>query len=296
MSAEPIEELATGHTLVEGPVWDERRGLIFSDVHAGGAYALDPATKTVTEVIAHRRGMGGLALHAADGLVVSGRNISFKPDGGGATVVLLAGDDATARVGFNDITTDAVGRVYAGSLAASPFDAPAGDAALAGALHLIDLDGSARIVAEDVRLTNGLGFSPDGRTLYHSDTLRGALFCYAVEPNGDLGPKREFAQMPSGAPDGLVVSADGAVWVALAGGGKGVAVFETNGALRDKIEIPLPMCTSVCFGGADLRDLYIVTGSDGAPTENSGTIYRYRSPVAGLPVAPARVALPQPTE
>jgi sugar lactone lactonase YvrE len=284
-----MRALATGYGLIEGPVWHDERGLLFSDVLFGGVYALglDGAVSTVFE---HRRGIGGMALHVAGGLVVSGRNVSFKPFGGGATVTLLDSDPQHDNVGYNDLTTDAQGRIYAGSLGASPVFAD-GREPQPGNLYLLDLDGSARIVARDVRLTNGLGFSPDGRTLYHSDSRRNAVFCYTVARDGSLGEKRPFAQVSGGAPDGLVVSEDGAVWVAVAGG-HGVAVFAVDGKQRDFIEIPQPMCTSVCFGGDDLRDLYIVSGSTGADSERAGSVFRHRSDVAGLPVAPARVALP----
>jgi D-xylonolactonase len=67
-------------------------------------------------------------------------------------------------------------------------------------------------------------------------------------------------------------------------------VFEPDGAHRQDIQVPRPMVTSLCFGG-DLRDLYIVTGSEGGPSEACGGIYRTRTPVAGLPLAPARVAI-----
>ncbi|NIP14706.1 MAG: SMP-30/gluconolactonase/LRE family protein, partial [Pseudomonadales bacterium] len=100
-----------------------------------------------------------------------------------------------------------------------------------------------------------------------------------------------FVGTDQGAPDGLAVSRDGAVWVALAGGGHGVAVYDPSGQQRDFIEIPLPMCTSVCFGGEELTDLYIVSGSAGAESDRAGAIFRVRVDVAGLPVAPARVRL-----
>ena len=158
-------------------------------------------------------------------------------------------------------------------------------------LYLIDLDGSTRVVGEDVRLTNGLGFSPDGKTLYHSDSLRRAVCCYSVEADGSLGPKQTFVTTEKGVPDGLVVSEDGAVWVALAGGGKGVAVFNADGSQREHIEIPHPMCTSVCFGGDDLQDLYIVSGSEGLEGDRSGGVFKVRTEVAGLSVPDARVAL-----
>ncbi|MGI9325565.1 MAG: SMP-30/gluconolactonase/LRE family protein [Pseudomonadales bacterium] len=285
-----MEQLAEGYGLIEGPVWDPQRGLLFSDVLNGGVFALDHsgAIKTLFE---HRRGIGGMSLHESEGLIVSGRNIGFKPFGGGPTLTLLERDESAGLVGFNDITTDAKGRIYAGSLGSSPvFDD--GRAPQAGDLYLIDLDGSVRMVARDIQLTNGLGFSPDGKTLYHSDSGRRAVCCYAVQANGDLGDKQIFAKSDKGVPDGLAVSEDGAVWVALAGGGHGVEVYNADGSLRQFIEIPLPMCTSVCFGGADLKELFIVSGSDGAPSDRAGAVYRLPVSVAGVPVACARVALP----
>ena len=282
-----MEALTEGYGLIEGPVWVAGRGLMFSDVLFGGVYCL-ASDGGVSEVFAHRRGIGGMSLHANDGLVVSGRNIGYKSFAGGDTVTLLERDEEAGLVGFNDITTDGSGRIYAGGLGSSPvFDD--GKEPTSGNLYLIDLDGSSRVVAEDIRLTNGLGFSPDGRTLYHSDSLRRAVCCYAVAADGALGAKETFAITDSGVPDGLVVSTDGAVWVALAGGGKGVAVFSADGNLREHIEIPHPMCTSVCFGGDDLQDLYIVSGSEGLDGDKQGGVFKVRTEVAGVAVSPARV-------
>jgi gluconolactonase len=143
-----------------------------------------------------------------------------------------------------------------------------------------------------VLLTNGLAFAPDGRTLYHADSRRGTVFRYTVAADGTLGPKTPFIETARGVPDGLVVSADGTLWVALAFGGHGVGVYAADGSEQDFIEIAAPMCTSVCFGGADLEDLYIVTGSDGSDSDRGGGVYTVRTAVAGLPVATARVVLP----
>jgi len=283
------ELLCDGYGLIEGPVWDPTRGLIFSDVVHGGVYCLDDQ-RNVTTVFEHRRGIGGMALHERGGLIVSGRNIAFKSFVGGDTVTVFDHDPENGRVGFNDITTDSVGRIYAGSLGSSPvFDD--GLEPRAGDLYLIDIDGSARIVAPEVMLTNGLGFSPDGRTLYHSDSRRNAVFCYQVEDDGSLGEKTRFVEPQRGLPDGLVVSEDGAVWVALADGGHGVAVYGADGVEQGFVEIATPMCTSVCFGGEDRKDLYVVSGSEGTGSERGGGIYHLRTEVAGLPVATARVAL-----
>lgn len=281
--------LASGYGLVEGPVWDDQRGLLFSDVLGGGVFVL-AADGTVGTLLPHRRGIGGMAQHAEGGLVVSGREISFKPYAGGATVQLLDRDPDHGNVGYNDLTTDARGRVYAGSLGNSPVFAD-GRGAADGALHLIDVDGSARQVADGIGVTNGLAFSPDGRRLYHADSRVRTVWMYDVADNGDLSPKRPFVTTRTGVPDGLAVATDGSVWVALAGGGHGVAVFSATGAAQQFLRIPVPMCTSLCFGGRDLKDLYIVSGSDGSGSEKGGGVYRVRVDVAGLPVPVARVRL-----
>jgi len=282
-----MEKLIDGYGLIEGPVWDPARGLIFSDVINGGAVCLSDDGK-VTPVIEHRRGMGGMALHADGGMIVSGRNISHKPAGNGETTVLLADDPDNGRVGFNDLTTDATGRIYAGSLGFRPVGAD--DEPKPGDLWCIDLDGSARVVGHDVMLTNGLGFSPDGHTLYHSESLRNIVRAYDVHDNGDLSPHRTFATVEPGVPDGLAVAEDGSVWVAVAHGSR-VHVFNQDGSTRTEIPCPLPMVTSLCFGGKDLRTLYVVTGSGDSGREDAGTVYRMPVDVAGLPVPLARTRL-----
>ena len=284
-----MKKVAQGYGLVEGPLWDNERGLIFSDVLHGGVFAVKD-TYEVSKIFAHRRGIGGIALHTDNGLIVSGRNVSFKPFDGGETVILLDRDEGAGIVGYNDLTTDSVGRIYVGSLGSSPvFDD--GREPQAGDLYLIDLDGHSSKVAEDIMLTNGLAFSPDGKTLYHSDSSRKVVNRYDVHEDGLLGAKQIFAELETGVPDGLVVSEDGSVWVALARGGHGVAVFDSNGSLTAIIEIPQPMCTSVCFGGVDLKTLYIVSGSEGMDSDKAGAVYSMATDVAGCAVAPARVKL-----
>lgn len=281
-----MEQLVTGYGLVEGPVWQGGRGLYFSDVLNGGVYLLSPAGEVHT-AIPHRRGIGGMALHQENGLVVGGRNIAYKSLDGERTVVLLDNDVTPDTVGFNDLTTDAAGRVYVGSLAFRVF---AGDAPKPGHLHVIDLDGSVRTIADGIMLTNGLGLSPDGRRLYHCDAHADLVRVYDVNDDGSVSQWRLFTRLAAGTPDGMAVAADGSVWVALAHGGC-VAVFDPDGTERTRLQVPLPMVTSVCFGGDELRDLYVVTGSRGGPSDNCGTVYRTRVEVPGVPLAPARMAL-----
>lgn len=281
-----MEEIATGYGLIEGPVWDASQGLYFSDVINGGVFLLNQSDK-ISEVIPKRRGVGGMALHAAGGLVVGGRDIAYVSLTDGTSHTFLDQAAADNATGFNDLTTDRHGRVYVGSLAFKVF---AKEPPAPGNLYMIDLDGSTKKVSDGIMLTNGLGFSPDGSRLYHSDARGQVVRVYNVSDDGTLSPWQEFTSLGAdGVADGLKVASDGSVWVADAHGGR-VAVHNEDGSHREDIEVPLPMVTSLCFGGSDLRDLYIVTGSRGGPRENCGTVFRMRVDIPGLPLAPAQVA------
>lgn len=283
-----MQEVATGYGLIEGPVWDAAKGLYFSDVTGGGIFLLDRRGQ-ISTAVDKRRGVGGMALHAAGGLVAGGREIAWIGEGGVPPRTLLDASGADGAIGFNDLTTDQAGRVYVGSLAFKVFG---GEPMKPGNLYCLNLDGQARKVSDGVLLTNGLGFSPDGKRLYHSDARRQMVRVYDVAADGALGHWRCFCAMGEGrVPDGLKVAMDGSVWVADAHGGR-VAVFEPDGRHRMDLPVVLPMVTSLCFGGDDLKDLYVVTGSRGGPNQNCGTIYRTRVDVAGVPVPPARVRLP----
>ena len=281
-----MEELATGYSLIEGPVWDDERGLIYSDVWNGGIRALG-ADGEISMVVSKRRGVGGMAPHAAGGLVIGGREIIYEGFDGTGSAILLTPEVSGVAVGFNDLTTDMAGRIWVGSLGFRVF---AGEEMRPGHLHVIDLDGSVRTVSDGIILTNGMGFSRDGKILYHCDARADLIRAYDITGDAEVAGWTTFATVSNGIPDGMAVAEDGSVWVAMANGGR-VSVFEADGSLRTELPVPLPMVTSVCFGGADLRDLYVVTGSRGGPRENCGTIYRTRVEVPGLPIAPAQVAL-----
>ena len=139
-------ELATGYGLIEGPVWDPAKGLYFSDVLGGGIYLLD-RTGEVSQAVPKRRGVGGLALHAEGGLVAGGRDIVHVSLADYSMRVLLAHTAAHGAVGFNDLATDARGRVYVGSIAFAVFRA---EEMKPGNLYVIDGDGKARWISEGV--------------------------------------------------------------------------------------------------------------------------------------------------
>src|SRR5919206_5315099 len=111
-----MEQIASGYVLAEAPVATEDGGVLFSDALGGGVYRWSAKTGQVETVIAKRRGVGGMALHAGGGVVVSGRDVSHVTDAG--TQVLFADEDAA---GFNDLAVDPDGRVVVGVLRFHPF-------------------------------------------------------------------------------------------------------------------------------------------------------------------------------
>jgi D-xylonolactonase len=277
-----MERLLTGFRLIEGPTIEPDGALLFSDTVTGGVRRLRP-DGGVDDVIEHRKGIGGIAIHGDGGHVVSGRNVSWKRDTG-ETIVLL--DRRHEGMSFNDLCTDPEGRIYVGSLEFDPLDS--GSPRSSGELFLIDLDGTVRVVAGDVELTNGLGVSPDGTALYHSDTEANAVWQYDRAPDGSLSNRRALYQVAGKQPDGLAIAADGSVWVAMADSAEVIGIAPSGDVIRT-IEVEVPMVTSVCFGGAELDQLYIVTGDRGAPFDIGGGVYRIAAPSPGLPVPLARV-------
>ena len=275
-----LETLATGYGLVEGPRVDSEDRLYFSDARDGGVYRRDPDGGIET-IVPKRRGVGGIALHRDGGIVISGRDICHVRDGESRTVLRLEGVP-----GFNDLFTDHTGRVLVGSQRFDPF--AAGNEAVPGELYRIGSGGDCEQLYADVALTNGIGFSPDGRRLYHSDSVRNHIILHDVEADGRVSNRRVLAKTEGGAPDGLAVDEAGCVWTAVFGAGC-AARFTPDGLLDQRVEVPARRVASLCFGGADRRDLYIVTADNSEEPALRGTIFRTRVETAGLPAPLATV-------
>ena len=290
MHANP-QMISSGHGLLEAPLNEGDGSMLFTDASNGGVIRRTPDGHFET-VIAHRKGIGGLARHADGGWVVSGRNVALKTSAadGSATHVLAEQDVDRGIVGYNDLVTDRAGRIYVGSLAFVPIkdEDPQGRE---GSLHVIDLDGTCRTVWGGIKLTNGLGFSPDGSILYHSDSLAHVVYRYRVTGDGDVEDREVFARVEEGIPDGMAVAADGSVFVAVAHGSM-IRRFSPDGVEVDRIEFPVPMVTNLCFSGEELDQLFVTTGLAGAPPELGGCLFTVDVDVPGLPVPPARVRPP----
>lgn len=274
-----IETLAWGYGLLEGPRVDSEDRLYFSDVPNGGVFRRHP-DGTIDTVIPKRKGVGGIALHADGGIVVSGRDISHVNDGVSRQ---LAKFDA---LGTNDLFTDAAGRILVGTLRADPFDF--GDERTTGECWRIDAPGEVTELYGGIGLTNGIGFSPDGSVVYHADTSSNAVWAHDVAADGSCSNRRPLVQRAGFQPDGLAVDEAGTVWVAEYGGGA-VTGFGVDGSVQGAVRVPARLVTSVCFGGADRRDMYIVTADNTEDPARGGTVFRTRVDVAGVTVPLARI-------
>jgi xylono-1,5-lactonase len=277
-----LELLAWGYGLVEGPRTDDDDNLYFTDIPGGTVNRRSP-DGTIETLVENRPMVGGLVLHAAGGFVMSGPTIAHWRDG--EERVLLQRDGVNS---FNDIHADAEGRIIAGAIRRD-LNVPKSPA-VPGECVRIGLDGTVEDLYDGVDVSNGIGFSPDGSTLYHVDSTSKGLWVHDVAADGSLSNRRHIgrAAFERGIPDGMCVDVDGNLWVAHVGGRRVVKLSPTGDEL-DAVPVPAKAVTSVAFGGPDLGDLYIVTADDLEDPSRGGGIYRGRPGVTGVPTPRARV-------
>lgn len=257
------------------PGWD---GLRWVDGDAGDLLTLraDGVTRQHIDdeylAFARPRARGGF-------VAVGARTIYLADDvDGEATVAATLATDAHVRM--NDGCCDPDGRLLAGSMA---YDASAD----AGSVVRLDADLNVSTVLARATISNGIGFSPDGRLAYYVDTATRRIDVFDVDA-GELLDRRAFARIPEhqGSPDGLTVAADGSVWVAL-WGGNAVHGYDAHGTLIATIALPVPQVSACTFGGEDLSTLYITTSAQGLPADHgteAGSVFAVRPGVRGIPV------------
>jgi sugar lactone lactonase YvrE len=212
--------------------------------------------------------VGGLAIREHD-LVASGRDL-VSITAGESRVVFEAPEGVT---GFNDMAIDAAGRIYVGALRFRPF---AGENSLPGDVWRVDPDGVAELLFRGIHWPNGIGLSPSEDVLYCCDYANGTLIAHDLDEHGRTSNWRLLAATPSGEADGLAIDHQGGVWVAT-GNGATLARFAPDGSQLETAEVPAPFVSALCFGGEDLRDLYVTTMGG----EEGGSLLRGRAPVAG---------------
>ena len=175
------------------------------------------------------------------------------------------------RCHMNDCIADPRGRLFAGSWF---YDPDHGDDYPLGHLMRIDQDGAGKVVDDGIHLSNGLGFSPDLRTLYFADSVARLIFAYDYDvETGNVRNRREFVRvtLDSGLPDGLTVDAEGYVWCAHWFGAR-IVRYDPDGKIERTLSVPAKQTSSIAFGGRDLTDIFITSAalSDSLPLAPPG--------------------------
>jgi sugar lactone lactonase YvrE len=166
-------------------------------------------------------------------------------------------------VAYNDSKLDRSGRLWVGT-----FDLPETDPR--GILYCVEADGRWSVADSGFAVCNGPAFSPDGRTMYFSDSMGRRVLAYDVRPSSRiLTNRRVFAQFEDGVPDGLTVDAEGGLWCALYGAGR-ITRFAPDGAVIRHYDLPCPIVTAAAFGGPGMTHLFVTTGLSPEGTQDSG--------------------------
>ena len=243
--------------LGEGPVWDvAEQALYFLDIGRRLIHRFAPSDGSLKSWEAPS-GPGAMALRERGGAVVAIKDTLHTLDfDTGAFEPLAVARDQPAEATFNDGKVDRQGRFVVGSCSTS-MDAPTP----IGGIYCLQPSGSLQKIAGDIAFSNSPCFSPDGRTLYFSDSARHALYAYEYDTQrGRVGARRLLADTSQlgGLPDGSTVDSEGLIWVAIFRGRK-VAAFRPDGRLERVIDLPVSLPGSVMFGGAGLDQLYVAT-------------------------------------
>jgi sugar lactone lactonase YvrE len=277
MKVEQISDAIASHG--EGPVWSERwGGLKWVDMTAGDVLTLRPdgsvSRRHVSDVVAavRPRRSGGMALGVERGYAL------VDADGKLTRLAELWQDES---IRMNDGGCDPDGRFYCGSMS---IDRVHG----AGSLYRLDPDRSVELVLDQVTISNGLDWSPDGSLAYYNDTETHVVSVFEYDVSGGLHDRRAFASVSPdvGRPDGLTVDSEGFVWVALSGGGA-VHRYSPAGALDGVVEIPTMKVTACAFGGPRLDQLFVTTTRENLRAGEdplAGSLFRADVGVRGLPV------------
>jgi sugar lactone lactonase YvrE len=271
----------------EGPCWDPRIGkLVWVDIPNDTVFSTDPASGETTS-----RDLGravGVVLPRASGGYVAALQDGFYalPDEGEPELIApVEADNPMTRL--NDGEIDPQGRFWAGTMGweAEPN---------AGTLYRLDADGTVSQMLDGVTISNGLGWSPEGTTMYYVDTVTLRIDMFDFDPaSGDIANRREFVTVRHGGgrPDGLTVDSDGAVWVAT-WPGYGVHRYLPDGTLDAVIPLPVSNVSSIELGGPDMRDAWITTAwellsdEEHAQQPLAGSLFHTRVDVPGQPRTP----------
>ncbi len=277
----------------EGPLWHaEHACLYWLDIPDGELYRYRPATGQSRLVYQADRQVGGFTIQANGDLLffMEGcRVMSFQE---GETTVLIEGVSGQESNRFNDVVAGPQGQVFCGTMSTP------GQTEADGVLYRLDRDGTLTELMGGIGTSNGMGFTPDRRFFFHTDTKTGKVTRYPwSDPQGDFDRSRPevwyaAAQEPgTGRPDGMTVDAHGHLWIAHWDGSQIVHV-DATGTVAGSIRFPTLKVSSVTFGGPELTDMYVTTagGQDKQTNgEAAGALFRLPGISRGLPEFRSRI-------
>ncbi len=289
-----FEPVAAGLYL-EGLAVDTRRNIVwYSDVIAGGVHGLMPDGSTVT-LNKERMWTGGIMLNADGAVLSSGAGgIMWNHPETGKSGWLIGEIDGKPINGINEMMPDGSGGIYMGSVDIEQI--AKGEPTRPATLYRLTVDRKVIAVAQGLGFVNGIMLSADRRHLYYNDTFD-ATYAFDVLPDMSLANRRRMMKKEDC--DGMALDAQGNLWIT-GFRSSTIARVRPDGTELPPIATPAGAITQIRFGGADMRDYYITTvpveGGDSLkvgvlPTEKKSILYRGRSEVPGMPIAPARFTL-----
>jgi sugar lactone lactonase YvrE len=273
--------LLAGNELGEGPLWHAGEGALYwVDIYGEAFHRLH------VESGRHERfevgvQVGVLAFRSGGGLLMATQNgFAFWDESAGKLDHFADPEADKPQSRFNDGAVDRNGRFWAGTM---------GDGAH-NALYRLDPDGSIHTMETGVIISNGIGWSPDNRTMYYADSPRKVIYAYDYDAaSGGIANRRALVQDEDpGVPDGLTVDEEGFIWSARWGGWC-LNRYDPAGQLERKIAMPVEFPTSCIFGGPDLDTLYITSawtelGEAGrADRPLDGDLFSLKTAVRGMP-------------
>ncbi len=265
----------------ESPVWDPGRNLLwFVDILAPCIYALDPRTNRLA-TYPMPCAVGSIGLASGGRLVVALRSGVHLFDPGSQTLEFLIHPEPDMAMNrLNDGKVGPDGCFWVGSMHDSLPRAPT------AALYRVTPAGECTLVLSGLKVSNGLAWSPDGRTMYHADSRGAYVQAYDFDPeSGRLSGGRRLATFTEadGLPDGAATDVDGNYWVAGVTAGR-ITKFAPDGKIAGIFSLPAPAPTMPCFGGSDLKTLFITSLRTDRPGRyQMGTLLSVKTDVAGTP-------------
>jgi sugar lactone lactonase YvrE len=253
------------NSLGEGPVWDSvRKTICWADIINGKIHEFDPSSKSHS-IIQVNEMVGSFAVCTnGDFVAALEHGFSFIDRNSGEKTFIGDPESGQPENRFNDGKCDPAGRFWAGSMSFNTTDA-------SGHLYLLDNNHGIHKRINDITISNGLDWSLDYKTFYYIDTPTFQVDAFDYDnATGEIANRRKAINIPreEGFPDGMCIDMEGMLWIAHWGGWQITRWDPGTGEKLLSIKLPVSQVTSLCFGGAQLKDIYITSAREGLSEED----------------------------